>query len=89
MLKIMDGKQIVSLEDARAEYPKTKKLFVVTDMSDIANIKGYIFAVSMNDSSFGELLDVDRKIQKDGHQTMLIGSYENGGAIGVQYEFSR
>ena len=42
----------------------------------------------MNNSSFSELLEVDKKIQKDGYQTMLIGSYENGGAIGVQYEFS-
>ena len=64
-------------------------MFVVTDMSDISDIKGYIFAVSMNDSSFAELLDVDREIQKDGQQTMLIGSYENGGAIGVQYELSQ
>ena len=88
MLKMIEGKQIVLLDVARAECPKTKKLFIITDMSDIANIQGYIFAVSMNDSSFGELLDIDKKIQKDGHQTILIGSYENGGAIGVQYELS-
>ncbi|MBO6179902.1 MAG: hypothetical protein J6O04_12050 [Selenomonadaceae bacterium] len=89
MLKKMEEKRIIPLDVARTEYPKTKKIFVITDMSNIADIKGYVCAVSMDKSSFGELLDMDKKIQKDGHQTMLIGSYENGGAIGVQYEFSR
>ena len=88
MLKMIDEKQIVSLDNAREKYPRTKKIFVITDMSNMSDIKGYIFAVSMNNSSFNELLEVDKKIQKDGYQTILIGSYENGGAIGVQYEFS-
>ena len=88
MLKTMDEKQIVSLDEARKKYPKTKKLFIITDMSNLSDIKGYIFAVSMNNSSFNELLEADKQMQKNGCQTILIGSYENGGAIGVQYEFS-
>ena len=86
MLRSVEERRIVTLDDARAELPRTKKLFIITDMADISNVKGYIRAVSEDSSSFAELLKLDRAMQKEGLQTMLVGSYENGGGIGVQYE---
>lgn len=42
--------------------------------------------VSDNDESFDDLCSEDRKLRSQGVQTVIAGSYENGGAIGVQYE---
>ena len=42
--------------------------------------------VSDNDESFDDLCSGDRKLRSQGVQTVITGSYKNGGAIGVQYE---
>jgi len=89
MLNQIEEKNIITLDAARTEYPKTKKLFVVTDMEDVSKIMGYIFMVSPDSSSFKELCDEDTKLQEKGWKTVIIGSYENGGAVGVQYELSK
>lgn len=42
--------------------------------------------VSDDDDSFDDLCNEDQKLRSQGLQTIIAGSYENGGAIGVQYE---
>ncbi|MBR2215548.1 MAG: hypothetical protein IJ849_07305 [Selenomonadaceae bacterium] len=87
MLKMIEGKKIVPLEVARSEYPKTKKIFIVTDMANMSDIKGYLYMVSEDITSFDDLCQERYKLYDKGIQSIIIGSYENGGAIGVQYEF--
>lgn len=87
MLKVINDKRIISLDMARNEYPKTKKIFVITDMSNFADIKGYLYMISEDNNSFQDLCSENLKLCDEGIQTIIIGSYENGGAIGVQYEF--
>ena len=76
---------IISLEDARKSTHKTKALFVVNDMSDMSNIKGHISYISDDEDSYNDLIYELHKIKRANQQAMIIGSYENGGAIGVQY----
>ena len=76
---------IISLNDARKRIPKMKALFVVNDMSDMSNIQGYISYISDNEDSYNDLINELYKVKRDNKQAMIIGSYENGGAIGVQY----
>ena len=86
MLEKIDDKSILSVNAARSKYPRSKVLFIVTDMSNMSDIKGYVFMVSRGSSTFEDLCDEDDKLQEEGFQTIILGSYENGGAIGVQYE---
>ena len=86
MLKTVKDKKVLSLDEARAQYPRSKIIFVITDMSDMSDIKGNVFMVSDNDESFEDLCTEDLKLRNKGVQTVIAGSYENGGAVGVQYE---
>ena len=86
MLKKINDQTVLSLGTARAQYPKSKIIFIITDMSDMSDIRGNVFMVSDDDDSFDDLCNEDQKLRSQGLQTIIAGSYENGGAIGVQYE---
>ncbi|MBO6146831.1 MAG: hypothetical protein J6O70_04560 [Lachnospiraceae bacterium] len=45
--------------------------------------------VSEDNTSFNELCDENDKLKEQGKRTIIIGSYENGGGIGVQYELQQ
>ena len=85
MLKKINDLQELSLSAAREQYPKSKIIFVITDMTDMSDIQGKVFMVSDSDDSFDDLCMEDRKLRDQGMQTIIAGSYENGGAIDVQY----
>lgn len=89
MLKKIDNNRILSINSAREQYPKSKILFLITDMSDMSDIQGTVFMVSEDNTSFNELCDENDKLKEQGKQTIIIGSYENGGGIGVQYELQQ
>ena len=86
MLEKIDDKTILSVNAARSKYRRCKVLFIITDMSDMSDIQGYVFMVSRGNSTFKDLRNENAKLKHDGFQTIILGSYENGGAIGVQYE---
>ena len=77
---------IISLSTARTRIPKKKALFIVMDMSDMSDIKGYIACISDSTDSYNDLIEEYNHTKSQKKQAMIIGSYENGGAIGVQYE---
>ncbi|MBQ7558090.1 MAG: hypothetical protein IJT00_08500 [Lachnospiraceae bacterium] len=85
MLKKADDNVRISLSEARKEIPKMKALFVIQDMTDMSNIQGYITYISESENSYDELINELNKLRKKNMNAMVIGSYENGGAIGVQY----
>ena len=86
MSTLSDNKEILSTNMAKAKHPRSKILFIVTDMSNISDIQGYIFMVSNSSSTFEDLCNEDTRLQREGFKTIILGSYENGGGIGVQYE---
>ena len=86
MLKRISDDQVLSLNAAREQYPKSKALFLVSDMTDMSDIKGTVCMVSEDNTSFTALCDENDRLREQGKQTIIIGSYENGGGIGVQYE---
>ena len=79
--------QIISINKATKSLNKEKAVFVITDLNDMVNIKGYIAYISKSTETRDKMVEYAREMSNSGKQTMLIGSYENGGAIGVQYEF--
>ncbi len=85
MITNIKDNRIISLDDARRGLSKQKGVFVVEDMSDMSNITGYVAFVSNSTDTYHELIRVFNNYKKH-QQAMIIGSYENGGAVGVQYE---
>ena len=86
MLKRENSFDIISISSARMRIPKKKALFVVSDMSNMSDIKGYISCISDSADSYDALIEEYNHTKKEKKQAVIIGSYENGGAIGVQYE---
>lgn len=85
MLRENNNRKIISLNVARTQIPKKKAVFVIQDMSDMSDIQGYISFISDGADSYHALIDEYNKVKKQSQQAMVIGSYENGGAVGVQY----
>ena len=79
-------KSIITVEDATNSLKNKKAVFVITNLNDMVNIMGYIEYISDTEETYDKMVDIYRKISQSGRQAMLIGSYGNGGAIGVQYE---
>ena len=77
----------MTLTEAEKNIKKKKALFVLetNSLEDINNLEGRITYVSNSRDSFPELLKEYHKEKRNNHQAVVIGSYEDGGAIGVQY----
>lgn len=86
MLKRTNSKQIVTLSSVNSKYTKAKVIFVITDKKDMSNIKGRVYAISKDNSSFTELCEESERLNKTGVVNLITGTYGNGGGIGVQYE---
>lgn len=48
--------------------------------------EGYLYCVSTSDDSYDELIDERDRLEDSGKICVLGGNYNNGGAVGVQYE---
>ena len=83
ILKILDEKTKRTPKDIESQYPNCK--YVLTHVTDLENVSGYLYCVS---SDRGSLLDAC-KIAEDREGSIVMGSYNDGGAIGVQYEIKR
>ena len=79
-------KPVVSVNDATGSLKNEKAVFVITDMNDYVDIMGYVAYISKSRKTYKRMLDIFRNIGAEGKKAMIIGSYEDGGAVGVQYE---
>lgn len=79
----------MSIEDAQNLLKHKKGLFILVGTEngtiDMDNLKGYIAYISDTKASFSELLNEYGRVKKK-QQAIVIGSYKDGGAIGVQYQ---
>lgn len=89
MLKILDEKILRTDDDIEQEYKNCKYLYTIDNYDKIIDNEGYLYCVSTSNDSFEELFDVQDKLSKEGKCCVISGSYNNGGAVGVQYECKR
>ena len=87
MLKMIENNKLVRPEDVENEYKNCK--YIITDFSDLQNIEGYLYCVSDSADSFKEICKINYDLSGKGRKSILLGSYNNGGAVGVQYEVER
>ena len=84
MLKILNEDTLRTPGDIESEYSNSK--YILLNYGDIQNPKGFLYCVSGSADSFDDISREIYNLTKEGKQCILLGSYDNGGAVGVQYE---
>jgi len=87
MLKILDEKKFRTDDEIEDLYKDCKYLYIIDSYDKVTDDGGYLYCVSTSNDSFDELIDEWEKLREKGKICVLGGSYNNGGAIGVQYEY--
>lgn len=87
MLKILDEQVRRDAEEIRDKYPKCKFLLINIDITNLQNLDGNLYCISDSKASFSEICMMSKKFSKDGVYNIIMGDYEDGGALGVQYEY--
>ena len=86
MLKILNEKVLKSDMEIRSLYKDCKYVYIIDSYDKVVDDEGYLYCVSTLDDSYDELIDERDRLEDDGKICVLGGSYNNGGAVGVQYE---
>lgn len=87
MLKILDEKVLRTDSEIEDLYRNCKYLCIIDSLDKIADDNGYLYCVSTSNDSFDQLIDERDRLQSEGKFCYIGGSYNNGGAIGVQYVY--
>ncbi len=67
------------------ELESVKAIVIVSNIEDLQNLRGYLYAVSKDRSSFDELCELSNDLRTRGTQNIIVGMYDGGVAIGVQH----
>lgn len=87
MLKILDEKVLRTDDDIERQYKNCKYVGIIDSLDKAADNASYLYCVSTSADSFNELIDERDRLEDAGKICVLGGSYNNGGAVGVQYEY--
>ena len=87
MLKILDEKVLKTDEEIEGLYKNCKYLYIIDSYDKMIDGEGYLYCVSASEESYTELYATRDRLRDEGKICVVGGSYNNGGAIGVQYEY--
>lgn len=87
MLKILNEKILRTDDEIEDQYKDCKYLYIIDSYDKFLDHKGYLYCVSASEDSYGELYETRDKLRDEGKLCVVGGSYNNAGAIGVQYEY--
>ena len=87
MYTILDEQVRKTPEAVEMEYPNSK--YILLNFGDIQNPTGNLYSVSTSVESYRQICDAADDFSNRGIMCMLAGSYNNGGAFGVQYEVTK
>ncbi len=68
------------------KHPNCK--YILTDFSDVNDMRGHLYAVSNDRGSFLELCKMSDDLALQGIACCIMGEYQEGGMIGVLREFA-
>ncbi len=66
---------------------KIVSIYIIDNYDKAVDDEGYLYCVSTSDDSYMDLINMRDRLQDNGKICVLRGSYNNGGAVGVQYEY--
>lgn len=85
MLELIKSNKMESVRQIRALYPDCKVLVYEADTRMNPVIYAKVYAVSRDGSSLSELCTLRNQLREQGLNPMIVGSYNTGGFVGVQY----
>lgn len=85
MLKYVTNSEMQLVTNIAEQYPNCKVLVSELDMRMNPVIFGKVYAVSTDISSLPMINAVSAKLREQGIKNVIVGSYNKGGLIGVQY----
>lgn len=87
MLSMINGREIETPKEIESRYPKCK--YILTDFTDLNDIRGHLYAVSDDTGTFNELCGLSDELADNGVNCCILGEYAEGGMIGVLSESGR
>ena len=88
MLKMIKNSDIRRPEEIEEKYPGC--MYILTDFTDVNDMKGHLYAISYDKDSFQELCKLTDELSNSGKTCIIMGEYEEGGVLlGVQREDKR
>ena len=87
MFQVLDERELRTMDSIEKEYADSK--YVMTNYTNLENPEGYLYCVSTSEDSFDEICRVANQLSRDNVPCILMGSYNNGGGLGLQYEVKR
>ena len=68
-------------------FKDCKYLYIIDSYDKLTDHSGYLYCISTSNDSYTELYEMRDRLRDAGRLCVVGGSYNNGGAIGVQYEY--
>lgn len=87
-LKMINDKQKSSVYDMIAQNNNCQFLYTVDSMDDVWKNEGYLYCVSTSPDTYGDIEHLSHELERKGILNVIGGSYENGGGVGLQYEYT-
>lgn len=87
MLKILDEKTIKTDHEIKELYKNCKYLYTIDSYDEMLNDEGWLYCISTSEDSYKQLYEIRNRLLSEGKCCVVGGSYNNGGAIGIQYEY--
>lgn len=85
MLTMINGNEVYSLSAVDDIYPSCKVLMSELDRSKYPLLYGKVYAISTHPSTMNALIELRNQLLDKGISAAIIGSYNEGGFVGVQY----
>lgn len=89
MLQILDEKILTKDEEIENRYQNCKYLYTIDSCDKLTDNEGYLYCISTSGNSYKQLYQMRDRLRKEGKICVVGGSYNNGGAVSVQYEFEK
>lgn len=87
MLEILNETEIRTPEEVEKLYPNCQ--YILINFKDIEDLRGNLYCISRSKDSYRALWKEYDKLSEQGIACFEGGEYKEGGAIGVQYEYSK
>ena len=85
MLTMINGTKWETPEEIETRYPHCK--YLLTDFTDLNNLRGHLYAVSEDQDSFLPLCELSDRLMDEGIVCCIMGEYKEG-MIGVLRELA-
>lgn len=87
-LMMVGDRQKTSIYDMMDKYRKCQLLYLVDSLDDVPSNEGYLYCVSTSPDTYKDIQHLRSILTKEGKICVMGGSYENGGGVGLQYEYT-